>query len=373
MTSKATLYKQDKKSNNFREIRSIHAKDTIRLYQAYNDQIANAAVQANSFQAPLQSGLWSKNRMTWIKPSKVWMAYRCGWTVLKDKNQSRVLALDLSRSYFESLLEQATITHPGSSSNGKNKKKKKCRDCDVVVQWDPERIMDVNAHGKQSFTTPVPSMRSIQIGLRNSAVDLLLDEKFVLRITDVTQDFRNALKALKAGDMEAAESCLFPDCNLGKECVMDVPCEIRKILCMDDDDDDDDDDNNNSSTSSNRKRKRLMRLCAVSCMCLKFYSFAAYVALCFIDRRTTATALDNADDSAATVENGCIPKKNYSPPSSLLSDAMLLKGVERSRMCVSTVSTFTATNVDRVFKSVNEYMAGKSVKAILSFQEEILL
>jgi len=139
------------------------------------------------------------------------------------------------------------------------------------------------------------------------------------------------------------------------------------------DDDDDDDDNNNSSTSSNRKRKRLMRLCAVSCMCLKFYSFAAYVALCFIDRRTTATALDNADDSAATVENGCIPKKNYSPPSSLLSDAMLLKGVERSRMCVSTVSTFTATNVDRVFKSVNEYMAGKSVKAILSFQEEILL
>mmetsp|Transcript_38146 Transcript_38146/g.56025 ORF Transcript_38146/g.56025 Transcript_38146/m.56025 type:complete len:259 (-) Transcript_38146:41-817(-) len=250
MTSKATLYKQDKKSNNFREIRSIHAKDTIRVYQAYNDQIANAAVQANSFQAPLQSGLWSKNRMTWIKPSKVWMAYRCGWTVLKDKNQSRVLALDLSRSYFESLLEQATITHPGSSSNGKNKKKKKCRDCDVVVQWDPERIMDVNAHGKQSFTTPVPSMRSIQIGLRNSAVDLLLDEKFVLRITDVTQDFRNALKALKAGDMEAAESCLFPDCNLGKECVMDVPCEIRKILCMDDDDDDDDDNNNDFNEDS---------------------------------------------------------------------------------------------------------------------------
>jgi len=148
---------------------------------------------------------------------------------------------------------------------------------------------------------------------------------------------------------------------------------IVVLLLPDDDDDDDDDDNNNSSTSSNRKRKRLMRLCAVSCMCLKFYSFAAYVALCFIDRRTTATALDNADDSAATVENGCIPKKNYSPPSSLLSDAMLLKGVERSRMCVSTVSTFTATNVDRVFKSVNEYMAGKSVKAILSFQEEILL
>ncbi|CAE8641938.1 unnamed protein product, partial [Polarella glacialis] len=85
----------------FREIRAIHDEGAVRVYQAYNDAIADAAVAANSFSGPLEQGLWSATRMTWIKPSAVWMAYRCGWTSLKDKNQARVLALDLSRAGFE--------------------------------------------------------------------------------------------------------------------------------------------------------------------------------------------------------------------------------------------------------------------------------
>ncbi len=38
--------------------------------------------------------------------SAVWMAYRCGWTTLKDDNQSHVLALRLSRPALESLLSE---------------------------------------------------------------------------------------------------------------------------------------------------------------------------------------------------------------------------------------------------------------------------
>ena len=36
----------------FREIRAIYDDDKVRVYQAYNDAIADAAVAANSFQGP---------------------------------------------------------------------------------------------------------------------------------------------------------------------------------------------------------------------------------------------------------------------------------------------------------------------------------
>ena len=75
----------------FRQIRAVFDADTIRVYQAYNDKIADAAVAANSFSAPLEAGLWSSDRMTWIKPSAVWMAYRCGWTTVSSRPRPRPL------------------------------------------------------------------------------------------------------------------------------------------------------------------------------------------------------------------------------------------------------------------------------------------
>ena len=94
----------------FREIRAIHDATMVRVYQAYNIEIAGAAVAAQSFRAPLRAGTWSATRISWMKPSAVWMAYRCGWTVLKDTNQARVLALDISRSGFENVLKKARVT-----------------------------------------------------------------------------------------------------------------------------------------------------------------------------------------------------------------------------------------------------------------------
>ena len=77
------------------------------LYQAYNAAIARAAVHANSFLAPLQQGLWRADRMTWVKPSAVWMGYRCGWGLFKDANQSHVLALHIPEDKFFALLSLA--------------------------------------------------------------------------------------------------------------------------------------------------------------------------------------------------------------------------------------------------------------------------
>ena len=164
-------------------IRAVFNDSTVRVYQAYNDKIADAALEAQTFQLALDKGLWSPTRMTWIKPSKLWMAYRCGWTVLKDANQTRVLALDLKREKFEDILAEAILSDSS----------KRCRNRSVVVQWDPERQIAPKSGRGQAFTKPQIQVRSIQIGLRYPANECLLDPQCVTRITDVTQDFRTAL------------------------------------------------------------------------------------------------------------------------------------------------------------------------------------
>eukprot|EP00931_Biecheleriopsis_adriatica_P120940 TRINITY_DN96025_c0_g1_i1.p1 TRINITY_DN96025_c0_g1~~TRINITY_DN96025_c0_g1_i1.p1 ORF type:complete len:206 (-),score=21.00 TRINITY_DN96025_c0_g1_i1:266-883(-) len=125
----------------FREIRAIHDSTTVRVYQAYNAAIAEAAVAANSFRAPMKAGTWSATCISWIKPSAVWMAYRCGWTVLKDENQARVLALDVSRAGLERVLMRAKVSD--------DSKPGECKQYPVVVQWDPERFMSPSAAQKE--------------------------------------------------------------------------------------------------------------------------------------------------------------------------------------------------------------------------------
>ena len=203
----------------------------VRVYQAYNESIADAAAAANSFAAPRDAGIWSEARMTWIKPSAAWMAYRCGWTLFKDKNQACVLALDVDRSRFEALLMEAVVTDDHTADQRGAFKEKP-----VVVQWDPERELDVataaeNPLGSKAATEPflkkVESVRSLQIGLRGRAAALLLDPTFVRRITNVTAQFQAAHAALAAGDAATARATLCPD-----ECWMGVPKELRQELRM---------------------------------------------------------------------------------------------------------------------------------------------
>ena len=75
--------------------------------------------------------------MTWIKPSFVWMGYRCGWS-RKDANQSRVLALDLHRAAFDKLLLDAVLA---SSQAARGERVDAGSSSDIVVQWDPERAL----------------------------------------------------------------------------------------------------------------------------------------------------------------------------------------------------------------------------------------
>jgi len=206
----------------YRQIRAIYDERRIIVYQAYNDAIADAAVKGNSFKAPMEAGLWKPTRMTWIKPSAVWMAYRCGWTTMKDKNQARVLALHLSREGFEDLLMDAHLSHSSVDQS-------KCRDSSVVVQWDPEREMDTEGAGKQVYTRPLRNVRSIQIGLRGTAVQKLLDPTLVLEITDETRRFKKAAAALEAGNAEEASAALWPS---QRESLLPVSPQLMSVLGM---------------------------------------------------------------------------------------------------------------------------------------------
>ena len=229
-----------------RQIRATqHVDDkgrrTIIVYQAYNSQIARAAVASNSFCGPLQAGLWSKERMTWIKPSAVWMGYRCGWGIYKDKNQTNILALTIPLDKLYELLSTAVISSHGKGAGGKATAK----GSSVVVQWDPERFLAPN-NGTDKKKKPIAQtpkvdknvytkksesgrdIRSIQIGLRREAVAMLLDPTVVIRIEDVTEKFHACGHALAAGDETAAMSSL----EIDEQPLHDVPLDIQSILCM---------------------------------------------------------------------------------------------------------------------------------------------
>ena len=57
-----------------RQVRAAFDAETVIVYQAYRHEIADAAVVAGTFAAP-----FSLNRMTWMKPSFLWVMYLCGW------------------------------------------------------------------------------------------------------------------------------------------------------------------------------------------------------------------------------------------------------------------------------------------------------
>jgi Domain of unknown function (DUF4291) len=58
----------------YRQARAVFEESTIVVYQAYSPEIAEPSLAAGTFVPP-----FGMSRMTWIKPSFLWMAYRSGW------------------------------------------------------------------------------------------------------------------------------------------------------------------------------------------------------------------------------------------------------------------------------------------------------
>jgi uncharacterized protein DUF4291 len=176
----------------YRQIRARYDEQTVTVYQAYSNQIADRALEAGTFVAP-----FSFERMTWIKPSFLWMMYRCGWA-RKDERQQRVLGIQISRAGFEQALDYGWLTsydrHVYDSVQEWQAKKVASP---VRIQWDPERSLQL---------AELP-YRSIQIGLMGATVRLYAQE-WVRSINDLTEQVHQIHELVRADELEAARAML---------------------------------------------------------------------------------------------------------------------------------------------------------------------
>jgi Domain of unknown function (DUF4291) len=174
-----------------REIRAFYGATFIRVYQAYSDQIADSALHHQTFVSPP----FSMTRMTWIKPSFLWMMYRAGWGD-KDEGQKRILSIDIAHEGFAWAIANSCPSHaePGMSQD---EWKRALASSPVRVQWDPERDL---------FHNPL-AHRSIQLGLSGEAVKLYTAE-WIKSISDLTGLTHRIHAAVLNGDIELARAML---------------------------------------------------------------------------------------------------------------------------------------------------------------------
>ncbi|KTC39266.1 hypothetical protein AO265_21045 [Pseudomonas sp. ABAC61] len=174
-----------------RQIRAVYDASTLRVYQAYSASIADAALAHGTFVSPP----FKMERMTWIKPSFLWMMYRAGWG-FKDAGQSRILAIDISREGFEWALAHSCPSH---AEEGLNKEQwLQLKDQSPVrIQWDPERDLHLQPQ----------EHRAIQIGLGQEAVGLYVNQ-WIQRISDVTPLAHRIHERVLASDLEEARRLL---------------------------------------------------------------------------------------------------------------------------------------------------------------------
>ena len=162
------------------------------VYQAYGPEIATPAVAAGRFVAPFK-----RDRMTWIKPSFLWMMYRSGWG--SKPGQERVLAVEILRSGFEQALAEACLSHYDRELHPDRAAwAEQIKTSPVRVQWDPERSLRLG---------PLPH-RSLQVGLSGPAVERYADD-WIVGITEVTPLAYEIRGRLAAGD-EAGAAGLLP-------------------------------------------------------------------------------------------------------------------------------------------------------------------
>lgn len=164
---------------------------TITVYQAYPPAIALPAIERGRF-APE----YNRSRMTWIKPSFLWMMCRSSWA--DSPGQEHVLAIELTRTGFHAALAQAVASsYQPRLHASQDAWRTDLRRSSVRYQWDPERDLQLR---------PLP-WRSLQIGLSGSAVHDYVDH-WITGITDVTPLAHRMRRLLREQDVSGAAALL---------------------------------------------------------------------------------------------------------------------------------------------------------------------
>jgi len=191
------------------EIRATFDRDTITVYQAYGSAIADAALRAQRFVEPFSFG-----RMTWIKPSFLWLMHRSNWGA--KSGQERTLAVVITRKGWESALSQGVLTsyEPGVFKS-REEWDRRFQASVVHVQWDPER----------SLRGAAQNYFSIQVGLSRHVIREFAEE-WIVRIVDESPRVAKIHALLRAGKADEAKR------HLPTERVYELPPAIGRPLMM---------------------------------------------------------------------------------------------------------------------------------------------
>lgn len=178
----------------YRQVRAVYDDATITVYQAYKSAIALDAIRLGRF-----SPSYNRSRMTWIKPSFLWMMYRSGWATKPD--QEHVLAIKLRRDGFEAALAQATLSHYDPTLHADHAEwAAAAKKAPVRIQWDPERDVHFRALGH----------RAIQIGISGWAVNDYCDA-WIAGIDDATDLAHRVHALVREQKLDEAHELLPPE------------------------------------------------------------------------------------------------------------------------------------------------------------------
>ncbi|WP_431032827.1 DUF4291 domain-containing protein [Streptomyces sp. P6-2-1] len=173
------------------EIRARHTEETLTVYQAYRPSLGGPAARDGRFPAE-----WGRGRMTWVKPSFLWMMYRCGWGT--KEGQETVLAVEITREGFLWALRHAALSHyVRGVHEDRAAWQWAVRQAPARVQWDPER----------DFHSRPLAHRSLQLGLAGEASRRYADE-WIVGIRDVTPLAQEVHGLVREGELDAARALL---------------------------------------------------------------------------------------------------------------------------------------------------------------------
>jgi hypothetical protein len=189
------------------EIREDYDERTVVVYQAYRPEVALPAVQHNRFVPP-----FSLTRMTWIKPSFLWMMERSNWA--RKPGQEHVLAIRITRAGWEEALADAILSayRPGVYRDEDDWRRQMDQTL-VVIQWDPERSI-------RGASLPY---KSIQVGLSRHIVQRYVED-WTVEIRDITSRVRTLRDLIQSGHADKATA------QLPRERVYPLPPAIAHRL-----------------------------------------------------------------------------------------------------------------------------------------------
>jgi hypothetical protein len=177
------------------QVLAHYGKETIRVYQAYGDLIGDEIVAFGKL-----GSSFSLNRMTWIKPSFLWMMYRCGWAT--KEGQTRVFAIDMKREGFDIIVSNAVLSSFNDAVHISYENwKKQMESSSVRCQWDPDK----NIYGANM------ERRAIQLGLKGSYIRDYRD-LWIVKMEEITDYVHNIHEKVRTGDtiLDLPEEKVYP-------------------------------------------------------------------------------------------------------------------------------------------------------------------